>query len=111
MLHLDARGKRNSYAGKVKRSRSGDFGHACSEDPGAGIDAWIRYICPHRADEQGRFPAQCRLVISRDSAITEEWPDRWRMEAIGKQQASEVLRADSEGAKETQSRNARMESS
>src|SRR5215469_4766862 len=102
MLHLDASRKRELYARQGDRRYTRHFGHARSEDPGFGTDAWIRHLCPHRTDEQGCFPPQCGLVISCHSKIREGWANRWRMESYRKQQASEVLRPDAEGAKETQ---------
>jgi PadR family transcriptional regulator, regulatory protein PadR len=50
----------------------------------------------------GVFRPNAGSLISCDSAITEGWANRWGMEANGKQQASEVLRCDAEGTKETQ---------
>src|SRR5215472_1787141 len=87
-------GRENSYAGQVRRCRSGDFGHAGSEDARARTDAWIRDICPHRADEQGRFSSQCGVVISRNSAATTRRTHRWRMEGNREQPPREVLRSD-----------------
>src|SRR5438874_7877727 len=35
----------------VKRSRSGDSGHARSQDAGTGTNAWLRDFCPNRSEE------------------------------------------------------------
>ena len=51
---------------------------------------------------RGVFRPKCRLVISLNSTIREEWANRWRMETYREQQASEVLGSDGEGTKETQ---------
>src|SRR6516225_6733238 len=102
MLHLDTSRKTDSYGGQVKRCGPGDFGHACSEDARAGTDAWIRDICPHRTDEQGRFSSQRRVVISRNSAAPTRRTRRGRMEGHREQPPREVLRSDEEGATKTQ---------
>ena len=51
---------------------------------------------------RGGVPPQCRLVISRDSTITERWANRRRREAHRERPASEVLRSDGEGTQEAQ---------
>src|SRR2546429_1549171 len=45
---------------------------------GAGAYAWIRDFRANRADEQGRFPPECGLVISRHSTTREGRANRDR---------------------------------
>ena len=70
------------------------------KNDGPGTYARIRHFRPNGTSEQGRFPAQSRILISRDSTITEGWANRGRMEADREQPASEVLHPDAEGTKE-----------
>src|SRR5260370_24233774 len=64
--------------------------------------------CPHRTNQQGRFPPQCGFPVCRFTAAAASRIDQKRMESYREQPASEVLHPDRARAKETQQRNARM---
>src|SRR5215472_14658768 len=99
MLLLVARG-REILCRRSKLTRPGHSRYAHSKNAGPGTYARIRDFRPNGTSEQGSFPAQRRVLISRDSTITEGWADRARMEADREQPASEVLHPDAEGTKE-----------
>src|ERR1700741_2432537 len=101
MFLLVAKGKK-VYARQAERTRPGHAGYAHPENVGAGTYPWIRDFRPNRANEQRCFSPQCRIAISCHSTVRAGWVNRRRMEANREQQASEVLRPDAEGAKETQ---------
>src|SRR5207302_9265654 len=107
MLLLVAKGKK-VYARQAERSRPGHARYAHPKNVGAGAYAWIRDFRANRTDEQGRFPLECGLVISRHSTTREGRANRWRMEANREQQAGKVLHSDGEGTKETRPRKKRM---
>src|SRR6266576_7030601 len=107
MFLLVAKGNK-VYAGQAERSRPGHARYAHPKNVGAGAYAWIWDFRANRTDEQGRFPPECGLVISRHSTTREGRANRWRMETHSKQQAGEVLHPDGEGAKEARQRNTRM---
>src|SRR6266480_670487 len=107
MFLLVAKGNK-VYARQAERSRPGHARYAHPKNVGAGAYAWIRDFRANRTDEQGRFPPECGLVISRHSTTREGRDHRWRMETHRKQQAGKVLHSDGEGTKEARQRNTRM---
>src|SRR5205085_11281663 len=79
MFLLVARGKK-VYARQAERSRPGHARYAHPKNVGPGAYAWIWDFRANRTDEQGRFPPECGLVISRHSTTREGRANRWRME-------------------------------
>src|SRR6266513_5319163 len=103
MFLLVAKGNK-VYARQAERSRPGHARYAHPKNVGAGAYAWIWDFRANRTDEQGRFPPECRLVISRHSTTREGRANRCRMEPHSKEQTGKVLHDDGEGKKDVRQR-------
>src|SRR6266566_1944109 len=82
MFLLVAKGNK-VYARQAERSRPGHARYAHPKNVGAGAYAWIWDFRANRTDEQGRFPPECGLVISRHSTTREGRANRWRRDERG----------------------------